>query len=132
MAVTNAASDAFMSALPRPYRWPSRSTGTNGSECQFASGPVGTTSVWPAKHTMGRAAPRRAHRLVTPEERIVSQAKPRGASRRASSAWQPASSGVSERSASSSRVRASVGCMGSETNSGADTHYPPIPHEIRL
>ena len=38
---------------------PSRIVGTNGSECHSASGPVGTTSVCPAKHTSGRALPRR-------------------------------------------------------------------------
>ena len=64
-AVTNAAIDAFMSQAPRPYSMPSRMTGTNGSLCQRSSGPVGTTSVWPAKHTTGRAVPRRAQKLST-------------------------------------------------------------------
>ena len=62
-------------------------------------GPVGTTSVWPAKQTSGRASPRRAQRLVTPLATSVSHAKPSGARRAAISAWQPASSGVSERRA---------------------------------
>ena len=54
-----------MSAAPRPYSLPSRMVGTNGSECHSDSGPVGTTSVWPAKQTSGAALPRRAHRLLT-------------------------------------------------------------------
>ncbi len=109
VAVTNAASELFMSAAPRPNSRPSRSTGANGSERHSASGPVGTTSVWPAKHTSGRASPRRAQRFVTPLRTIVSQRKPSGSSRAAISAWHPASSGVSERRAISSRTRASVG-----------------------
>ena len=56
-----------------------------------------------------RASPRRAQRLVTPLETSVSQRKPSGARRAAISAWQPASSGVSERRAISSRASASVG-----------------------
>ena len=55
--------------------------GANGSECQASSGPVGTTSVCPAKQTTGRASPRRAQRLVTPLDAIVSQRKPSGARR---------------------------------------------------
>ncbi len=38
---------------------------SNGSEVHCVSGPVGTTSVWPANTTSGCASPRRAHRLVT-------------------------------------------------------------------
>ena len=60
IAVTKAASEAFMSAAPRPYSQPSRSTGTNGSDVHCSRGPVGTTSVCPAKQTSGPrvAAPR--------------------------------------------------------------------------
>ncbi len=56
-----------MSAAPRPYRCPSRWLGTKGSLRQRSSGPVGTTSVWPAKASVGPARlPRRsANRLVT-------------------------------------------------------------------
>ena len=62
-----------------------------------------------------RASPRRAQRLVTPLDCSVSQPKPSGASRCAISAWQPASSGVTERRAISSRASASDGC-------GCDIH----------
>ena len=82
---------------------PSRSVGTNGSEFHASSGPVGTTSVCPAKHTTGRALPRRAHRLVTPLDAIVSQRKPSGSSRARRISWQPPSSGVGDRHAMSSR-----------------------------
>ena len=48
-----------------------------------SSGPVGTTSVWPAKHDQRPTrSPRRAQRLVTPLEQIVSQRKPAGAQTR--------------------------------------------------
>ena len=61
-----------MSAEPRPYSLPSRSVGVNGSLSHCSTGPVGTTSVWPAKQITGagRAASRpkiidkaKAHRL---------------------------------------------------------------------
>ena len=98
-----------MSAAPRPYRNPSRIVGVNGSECQASSGPGGTTSVCPAKHSAGRESPRLAQRLVTPLDDSVSQRKSKGASRAFKSSWQPASSGVCERRAISSRARSSVG-----------------------
>ena len=46
-----------------------------GSECHWSSGPVGTTSVWPANTNTGEAVPRRSQRFVTPFEAIVSAAK---------------------------------------------------------
>src|SRR6185295_11504949 len=61
-----------------------------------ASGPVGTTSVWPARQTSGRAAPRRAHRLVTSPQTTDSHWKPARSRRSARSAWQPPSSGVTD------------------------------------
>jgi hypothetical protein len=54
MAVTKAASEDFMSAAPRPKSMPSRSVGSKGFDAQASSGPVGTTSVWPANTTRGR------------------------------------------------------------------------------
>ena len=60
-------------------------------------GPVGTTSVWPAKHTSGAAVPRRAHRLSTPPWLIFSHSKPSGFKCSISRSMQPASSGVTER-----------------------------------
>ena len=56
-----------MSAAPRPYRRPSRCVGTKGSLVHRSSGPVGTTSVWPAKTSVGPGRPPScmAHRLVT-------------------------------------------------------------------
>src|SRR3954471_9913054 len=68
----------------------------NGSECHSESGPVGTTSVWPARQTSGRAAPRRAHRLVTFAQTTDSHWKPARSRRSARSAWQPPSSGVTD------------------------------------
>ena len=62
-------------------------------------GPVGTTSVWPAKHNERRRGCRAApSRLATPLRpmRVAAEAE-RAARRAAISAWQPASSGVIER-----------------------------------
>jgi hypothetical protein len=98
-----------MSAAPRPYSTPSRIVGTKGSECHCSSGPVGTTSVWPANTNVGRAVPRRSHRFVVSPRATVSARKPDGASRAAISAWQPASSGVTEARAISARVSSRVG-----------------------
>src|SRR6185312_9719496 len=89
----------------------------NGSLVQPSSGPGGTTSVWPARQTSGGLVPQRAHRLVTPLTVSVSQWNPSGARRAAMIAWQPASSGVSERRAISARVSSRtllVGGAGSE------------------
>src|SRR3954470_1674626 len=94
--MTKQAIDDFMSAAPRPKSLPSRTVGTKGSECHSESGPVGTTSVWPARQTSGRAAPRRAHRLVTFAQTTDSHWKPARSRRSARSAWQPPSSGVTD------------------------------------
>ena len=53
-----------MSAAPRPYSRPSRIVGVNGSLSHSVGGPVGTTSVCPAKHNRGRAVPRRAKQFA--------------------------------------------------------------------
>ena len=89
-AVIMAATDVFMSAAPRPWRWPSRSVGVNGSLVQRSSGPGGTTSTWPAKQTSGAPRPRRAHRLETPPRSMRSQWNPSGASLCSTSARVPA------------------------------------------
>src|SRR3954468_3000780 len=107
-ATTNAAMEDFMSAAPRPNSLPSRTVGTNGSECHSESGPVGTTSVWPAKQTTGCAPPRRAQRLVTSPNLSGSQRNPDFSSRAAISSWQPPSSGVIERRAMSSWASSSA------------------------
>ena len=60
-----AASALFMSAAPRPKSRPSRTVGLNGSLFHSSSGPVGTTSVWPAKHSTGPPLPRVAQKLST-------------------------------------------------------------------
>ena len=69
-----------MSAAPRPYSLPSRWVGAKGGEVHCSSGPVGTTSVWPANASSlpSRAVEPRftAHRFVTPPDSIVSQSKP--------------------------------------------------------
>ena len=54
-------------------------------------------------------SPRRAQRLVTPFESIVSQRNPSGSSRARRMSWQPASSGVGDLRAISSQARSSVG-----------------------
>src|SRR5919197_3678435 len=77
-----------------------------GSECHSLSGPVGTTSVWPAKHTTGWPLPLRAQRFVTSPKGIGSQRKPACSRRRARSAWQPPSCGVTEQRAISSWANA--------------------------
>ena len=93
-ATTNAATLPFMSAVPRPYSLPSRTSGTNGSLLQLSRGPGGTTSVWPSSTSTGAPLPCVAHRLSTSPKRSDSQAKPARCRRSATSAWQPASSGV--------------------------------------
>ena len=75
-ASTMAASPLFMSAAPRPYRKPSRTTGAKGSLCHSSSGPGGTTSVCPAKQNSGPDSPRRAHKLSTWPKRRFSTLKP--------------------------------------------------------
>src|SRR6185503_6856423 len=82
--------------------------GTNGSECHSLSGPVGTTSVWPAKQTTGLCVPRRAHRLVTSPKFIGSHLNPAAPSRLAISSWQPPSSGVIDLRPISSLARSSA------------------------
>src|SRR3954471_15319793 len=67
-----------------------------GSDCHSASGPVGTTSVWPARQTSGWSVPRRAHILVTSPQTTDSHRKPARSRRSARSGWQPPSSGVTD------------------------------------
>ncbi len=114
MLVTKAAIEVFMSEAPRPYSTPSRMVGVKGSETHCSSGPLGTTSVWPAKHTTGASLPLRAHRLVTPLDSMVSNVKPSGARRAISRAWQPASSGVLDCLEIRSLASAKVSFMGGE------------------
>ena len=71
-------------------------TGTNGSVRQSSSGPVGTTSVWPAKQNTGPPRPRLAQKLSTGPKRSVSTLKPRASSRSIINAWQPPSVGLTE------------------------------------
>ncbi len=59
-ATTKAAIEVFMSPAPRPYSLPSRWVGMNGSLVHCSSGPVGTTSVWPANTTVSAPAAGRA------------------------------------------------------------------------
>ena len=128
-ATTMAAIELFMSAAPRPCSRPSRCVGTNGALRQAASGPVGTTSVWPAKTSRPASASlpgRTAHRLVTGApagpKTSVSQTKPCGRSRSAISAWQPASSGVSDgRAISASASRSAAPSQGDASAGQAAT-----------
>src|SRR6266699_5476333 len=110
-ATTKAAIEVFMSAAPRPKSLPSRSVGAKGSACHRSSGPGGTTSVCPTKHSKGRTSPRRAQRFATSPLRTGSIANPSRARRAASSSWQPPSSGVIERRAISSRASSSVAAV---------------------
>ena len=59
-AVIQAAMPPFMSTAPRPTMTPSLISAAKGSDDQASVGPVGTTSVWPAKQRLGEAVPRRA------------------------------------------------------------------------
>src|SRR5436190_16332172 len=97
-----------MSAAPRPWSLPSRTVGTKGSECHSLSGPVGTTSVCPAKQTTGCPLPRRAQRLVTAPNFIASHLNPACDRRAARSCWQPPSSGVIDLRAMSSLASSSA------------------------
>ncbi len=112
-ATTMAASEVFMSLAPRPKSLPSRWLGTKGSLVQASSGPVGTTSVWPAQMRVGRRpVPQRAHRLATRKASgplsMRWQSKSSGLSRAAMMSRHPASSGVTEGRAISSSARRSV------------------------
>ena len=100
-AVIIAATDAFMSAAPRPYSRPSRSVGVKGSLVHCSIGPGGTTSTWPARQTSGPDDPWRAHRLLTGPRSSRSHRKPAAARRDASRARLPPSAGVTERQAMS-------------------------------
>ena len=97
MAVTKAASEPFMSAAPRPYSQPSRSIGTNGSARPSCSTRAGRHDVG----VPGEADQRARVAAARPEvgdaaggDRLA--ANPSGARRAAISAWQPASSGVTD------------------------------------
>ena len=105
------ANEPFMSAAPRPCNMPSMILGSNGGLSQFASGPVGTTSVWPAKQIRGLASPLRDQKLSTSPKRSGSLLKPRAASRSIMSGWQPSSSGVTEWRAMRSLANCRVGVM---------------------
>jgi hypothetical protein len=108
-AVTIAAIPLFMSAAPRPNSWPSRITGSNGSECQCSSGPAGTTSVWPAKQSTGPGPPsRRAQKLSTFPNRKRSTLNPSGSSRAIRSSWHPPSAGLTDGRETNCRARSRV------------------------
>ena len=95
-AVTMQAIELFISAVPRPYKRPSSIVGSKGGCFQFSSGPVGTTSVWPAKAKRGPSLPRRAQRLSVSPKRKCSILKPILLSRSAIRGWQPISFGVTD------------------------------------
>ena len=98
----------FMSAAPRPVRISPSMVGWKGSLRHCSTGPVGTTSVCPAKTNSGSSLPRRAHRLSTSPKRRFSMRKPSGCSLSAMIFWQPRSSGVTEGMLISWRARSSV------------------------
>src|SRR5262249_19604213 len=101
--------------------------GTKGSVAHLSSGPGGTTSVWPASTTRGRASPWRIHKLATSPCTITSGRNPRGARRSMMSRWQPSSAGVTDLRAisalASSRVsffKAGVSVGRAARDDGAD------------
>ena len=79
---------------------------------EFAKGKIAGgasgESVWPSSATTGLPCPRVAQRFFTGPKSSCSQRKPARASRSDTSAWQPASSGVTDGRAISSFVRAST------------------------
>ena len=85
VAVNIAAMLPFMSAAPLPCRKPSATVALNGGYCQELSGPVGTTSVWPANTNRGPLVPSVAHRFVTSSNCNVSTLNPLAVSRFANS-----------------------------------------------
>ena len=107
-ATTMAARLAFISAAPRPTRSSPSTVAVKGSKSQRASSPGGTTSVCPAKTNKGPDVPRVAQKLSTSPKRMGSTEKPTCSRRAIMLSWHPASSGVTERRAISSRVSASV------------------------
>jgi hypothetical protein len=70
--------------------------GSNGGVFQLLSGPEGTTSVCPAKHSIGPELPRMAQKLSTSSNRRLCILKPIAASLSDIRFWQPASSGVTD------------------------------------
>jgi hypothetical protein len=128
-----------MSDDPRPKNKPSRCAGTNGDDVQRSSGPVGTTSVWPAKTSVGATTAERAasgiglatellaasdfsayagalfaHKFETwafsGPASMRSQMNPNGISRLSMISRQPASSGVMEGLLINSSARRRVEC----------------------
>ena len=100
-ATTMAAREVFMSLAPRPNNLPSWWVGVKGSLSHWVNGPVGTTSVWPAKASVwpevpARLAQRLRTRKVSGPESMNSQTNPRGFKASAIRSRQPASSGVTE------------------------------------
>ena len=59
-AAMKAAIAPFMSTAPRPHSTSSCTAAPNGANDQASALPMGTTSVWPAKHRLGLPLPRRA------------------------------------------------------------------------
>ena len=94
-ATTNAATLPFMSAAPRPYSTPSRTSGTNGSLDQASRARRHHVGMAEQHQRPDAPLPCVAHRLSTSPKRRCSQAKPQRSRRR--QRWQPASSGVTER-----------------------------------
>ena len=88
--------------------------GSNGGDCQADSGPVGTTSVWPAKTRCGAPSPILAKRLSTSGvpgsvKILRMQVKPPAVRNCCSTSSAPASAGVTEGQRIRSRARAVEG-----------------------
>src|SRR5690554_3166121 len=109
-----------MSAAPRPRSMPCSSIqGSNGGVSQCTSGPLGTTSVWPAKASTGPWCPWVAQRFSTSPKGNRSIWKPSRCRRSMSSAWQPRSSGVTEGRRISSMASCRVGESPGEHSCGS-------------
>ena len=86
--------------------------GSNGGVCHWSTGPLGTTSVWPAKASTGLSEPRRAQKLSTAPKRMRSIVKPIASRRAIINSWQPLSVGVTEARPIRSWAKAMVGDKG--------------------
>ena len=120
-AATKAATAPFMSAAPRPYSLPFRTSPPKGSTDHAFRSPGGTTSVCPAKQKFLPDVPRRAYRFSTgavpgSSKRRRWQVKPSGVSAASSTPRAPESSGVTL----GQRIRAWARATGSSVTGSMD------------
>jgi len=95
MANVKAATAAFMSAEPRPWRYLLSNFAEKGGCVQWLMSPVGTTSVCPRNmRLLPSLLPCQANRLSTSPNLLCSQVNPASVSNCDNNFWQPLSSGV--------------------------------------